>query len=207
MYPAWRMKRCSCNLGPFGVACELPDRESVASATLIAFLSAILLFSLSGCRGQTDNLPNGPSGQAPYLPPTADVTHTSTPAIPLVQTQPPARPSPTPPCSSDLEFLEDLTLPDGAMVSPGERLDKRWLVKNSGSCNWDETYRLRLVAGPSLGAETEQALYPARSGAEATIRIFFTAPTEPGVYRSAWQAYTPLGEAFGELFFVEFVVP
>jgi hypothetical protein len=89
---------------------------------------------------------------------------------------------------------------------PGLPVDKRWLVENSGSCNWGEQYRLRLIEGPDLGAEPEQALYPARTGTQSVIRILFTAPLEPGRYRSAWQAYSPLGEPFGELFYLEIVV-
>jgi hypothetical protein len=98
--------------------------------------------------------------------------------------------------------VQDLTVPDGTLASPGAQLDKRWKVQNSGTCNWDERYQLRLVSGPELGALAAQALYPARSGAEATFRILFTAPREPGVYQSAWQAYDSNGDPFGDLFFI-----
>jgi hypothetical protein len=43
-------------------------------------------------------------------------------------------------------------------VSPGERLDKRWRVENIGSCNWDASFSVRLIAGPELGMLTDQAL-------------------------------------------------
>jgi hypothetical protein len=79
-------------------------------------------------------------------------------------------------------------------------------VENNGSCNWDAGYRLKLSGGPDLGAAAEQALFPARSGTQAVIRIVFTAPTEPGAYRSAWQAYSPDGQAFGDLIFIEIQV-
>jgi hypothetical protein len=36
--------------------------------------------------------------------------------------------------------------------------------------------------------------------------MVFTAPSEAGTYRSAWQAHDPSGEPFGDLFFIEFVV-
>jgi hypothetical protein len=85
-------------------------------------------------------------------------------------------------------------------------LDKRWLVQNSGTCNWEASYAVKLVAGPDLGASLEQSLFPARSGTEAVIRLIFTAPEEPGTYRSAWQAFGPGGEAFGDPFFIEIVV-
>jgi hypothetical protein len=92
------------------------------------------------------------------------------------------------------------------VVLSGTALDKRWQVRNSGTCNWDLGYRVKLIAGPAMAAPIEQTLYPARSGSEATLRILYTAPTEPGTYRSAWQAYDPQGEPFGDPFFIEVIV-
>lgn len=114
--------------------------------------------------------------------------------------------APTPACTNNLAWLEDLSIPDGSIVQPGEALDKRWKVQNNGSCSWDQDYRVKLVGGPDLGAPEEQALYPARAGADALVRMIFTAPVEPGAYRSAWQAYTPDGAPFGDPFYVDFIV-
>jgi hypothetical protein len=109
-------------------------------------------------------------------------------------------------CTNSLVYLEDITIPDGSPASLGEVLDKQWKVENAGTCNWDSSYRIKLIAGPPLEAPSEQALYPARSGSQATIRIIFTAPDEAGRYRSAWQAYDPQGAPFGDPIFIEFVV-
>jgi hypothetical protein len=57
-----------------------------------------------------------------------------------------------------------------------------------------------------MATQTEYALFPARSGTQVEIRILFTAPQEPGVHRSAWQAYDPQGEIFGDPIFIEVVV-
>jgi hypothetical protein len=100
-----------------------------------------------------------------------------------------------------------LTIADGSQVTAGATIDKRWEVQNSGSCNWTDGYTLRLIAGIDLGANPEQALYPARSGTTAVIRLVFQAPIETGTYRSAWQAYAPSGEAFGDPIFIDFNVP
>jgi hypothetical protein len=91
-------------------------------------------------------------------------------------------------------------------VAPGKSLDKRWLVENNGSCNWDQQYSLTLLAGPDLGAPVEQALFPARSGTQTALRILFTAPEEPGTYRSAWQAQDSLGNLFGDPIYVDIIV-
>jgi hypothetical protein len=119
---------------------------------------------------------------------------------------PPAAPTPTVPCQDDLAFLADLTIPDYSSAAPGSILDKRWLVQNSGSCNWDGRYRLRLVAGEALGAAEEYALYPARAGMQADVRILFTAPAEAGSYYSEWQAFDPDGLPFGESFAIRISV-
>jgi hypothetical protein len=85
-------------------------------------------------------------------------------------------------------------------------LDKRWAVQNSGTCNWDEDYRIKLIAGPGMGVPVQQALIPALSGTQVMIRMVFIAPQEGGSYRSAWQAYDPQDNAFGDPFFIDIVV-
>lgn len=144
--------------------------------------------------------PTQPVGEMTQLPVATPDEPTPTP------TEAVQRPTPTPVCSPNLIFLEDLTLPDGSVASPGEQLDKRWRVENSGTCNWDSTYRLVHIGGPQLGVTAEQALYPARSGTQASLQLIFTAPDEPGTYRSAWQAQDPAGEPFGDQIFIEIII-
>ena len=178
------------------------SQHSVGGA--LSLLFAALILSACGAR----------RAPTPYVPPTIAPTsplrvpanqaqaNLATEAVDLESTEP----NPTPECVPNLTFLEDLTVPDGSLVKPGSTLDKRWRVENSGTCNWDEKYRLKLIAGPEMGAKPEQALYPARSGTQAVLRIIFTAPEEPGPYRSAWQAYGPGGQPFGDPFFIEIMV-
>ncbi|HET6845579.1 MAG TPA: NBR1-Ig-like domain-containing protein, partial [Anaerolineales bacterium] len=115
-------------------------------------------------------------------------------------------PSPTPVCTDDLDYLQDLTIPDGSLMRPGESIDKRWQVRNSGSCNWDQRYSLRLVSGDAMGTDGSVLLYPARAGTEATLQITFTAPQEPGTYECQWQAANPDGTPFGDTFYMQIVV-
>jgi hypothetical protein len=116
-------------------------------------------------------------------------------------------PTSQPACTSSLRFIEDITIPDGTAVNPGGSLDKRWRVENSGTCNWDTNFSLRLINGDPLGAASPLPLYPAVAGSAAALRIMFTAPLESGVYRSAWQAHDPAGNPFGDPVFIEIVVP
>jgi len=57
-----------------------------------------------------------------------------------------------------------------------------------------------------MDVPAEQALYPARSGSQAIIQLSFIAPNEPGTVRSAWQAYSPEGQAFGDPIYIEILV-
>jgi hypothetical protein len=109
-------------------------------------------------------------------------------------------------CVNNLTFLEDLTIPDNMFASFGLALDKQWLVENSGTCNWNSAYRLRNIGGAALGAPQEIALYPARAGTRATLRILFTAPFAEGVYESAWQAIDANGNPFGDPIYIRVTV-
>lgn len=137
----------------------------------------------------------------PFVAPTMPA-----PTIALTPTPVEAQPTPLPLCLDNLTYREDLTIPDGSPVAPKTILDKRWRVENSGTCNWDERYRLKLTAGSEMGATQEQALYPARAKGEVILRIEFTAPAEPGAYRSSWQAYGPDSKPFGDPVFIDIIV-
>ncbi len=155
-------------------------------------ICACLWLLLSACGG---------NGMAPSTPSLQVIFPTET-----IEPIPPVALTPTPTCIDELTFLDDVTIPDLSMVMPGSGLDKQWLVQNSGSCNWDSHYRLRLVGGNALGASAEQALYPARAGMQANLQIIFTAPLEAGEYLSEWQAFDAKGIPFGETFFIKIIV-
>lgn len=177
--------------------------SKVVSAFIFVYLC--LITSCAPAPTSTPFRPPTKSLPTAILPTTTSVPQifTSTPITPTSSVPP--TPTATPLCTNNLTFVSDATIPDGTTVSPGSSVDKQWLVNNSGTCNWDSSYRLKFVGGDSLGATIEQALYPARAGTEVTLRIIFTAPTEPGTYQSAWQAFGPDGVAFGDPVFVEIV--
>lgn len=177
-----------------------------------------LLFILTACLPQ--------AAPTPFIPPTR-IGAAPTDAIQVAFASPTAleialptatatsRPSPTPeeptatplpPCVPSLRYLSDLTYPDGTLVSPGQRIQKQWQVENNGSCDWGAGYRLKLVGGFPLGVFGEVALYPARAETQAVIEITFTAPSAPGPYRTAWQAYSAENVPFGDVVYMEIVV-
>jgi len=169
----------------------------------LVFLS--IIFFASACADQVT--------PTPFRPPTklapTQILSTITP-IPAIYTPVPTSTvtatATESPCTNNLEFLQDVTIPDGTSISLGGTIDKQWLVNNNGTCDWDSTYRLKWIGGDPLGAAQEQVLFPAKAGTQATLRIVFTAPTVEGTYESAWQAYDPDGIAFGDQVFMKVVV-
>ncbi len=131
-------------------------------------------------------------------------TATATPRPSPTPEEPTA--TPPPPCVPSLRYLGDLTYPDGTLVSPGQRIQKQWQVENNGSCDWGSGDRLKLVGGFPLGVFGEVALYPARAGTQPVIEITFIAPSTPGLYRTAWQAYSAENVPFGDVVYMEIVV-
>lgn len=109
-------------------------------------------------------------------------------------------------CQNNASFIEDLTIPDGTQVLPGQAFDKRWSVSNSGSCDWGPDYRLVQVGTSEIQGPADVALFPASAGSTAVWEVALVAPSTPGEYLGRWQARAPDGSLFGDEVFVLIVV-
>lgn len=162
-------------------------------------VSFAVIILLSACGGQ-----DARTTPDYFVPPTMN------PQLPTATSESTLTPTPDPtdtgPCENDLEFLEDITIPDNTVVAAGEEIVKTWLVKNSGTCNWESDYTLRNTGGLPMGISTIQALFPARSGSEVEITLTFITPTDEGLATSKWQAHDPEGNPFGQEFYLQVVV-
>jgi hypothetical protein len=163
----------------------------------VSIFIIVTLSILTGCSGLDPT-------QSVYLPPTSENQPALQPKtvyptqLYLNNNPQPNQPTPGTTCADGLLFIEDITVPDGSSLAPGSVIDKQWQVENNGTCNWDSSYSLRLTSEDGMGAEPEQALYPAKAGTRAFIQVSFTAPLQAGTYKSVWQAYSPLGQPFGD---------
>jgi len=169
-------------------------------------LLAILLVSIFAAACTPPSTPT--IFRPPTQPQPTHILATTTP-VPVLFTPVPATtitPTQTGLCVNDLEFLEDITIPDNTMVTIDSTIDKQWLIKNSGTCNWDSTYHLKWIGGDPMAARQDQVLFPARAGTQLTLRILFTAPAVEGTYESSWQAYGPDEIAFGDPVFMKIIV-
>ncbi|MFZ5810138.1 MAG: NBR1-Ig-like domain-containing protein [Chloroflexota bacterium] len=174
-------------------------RYSPTPFTVLGCSLALMLLSACSALSRPADTQNQPV----YIPPSPVAQLSSTQTAESASSP---LPTPTLACLNSLLFIADKTIPDGTTVKPAEEFDKIWEVENNGTCNWDQHYRLRWIGGSELGASPEQALFPARSGTRLLIRIHFVAPQDPGNYRSAWQAFDPQGNPFGDPIYVEIIV-
>jgi hypothetical protein len=189
--------------GTYGRVHFIMTKTRLSLNPILLALLLVLTFA-SACAPQTSPTafrPPTQPGPTQILPTTTSVPQLFTPvSTPTITATIPG------PCTNSLSFLDDLTVEDNTVVLPGASIDKQWLVHNTGTCNWDSSYRLKWIGGDTLGAAEEQALYPARAGTQATLRILFVAPSVGDAYESAWQAVDPNGNVFGDLVFIKIMV-
>jgi hypothetical protein len=134
---------------------------------------------------------------ATQLPPTATIiVPTQTPVVVVVTYVPTATPVPVP-CNA-AAFVADVTVPDGAVFSPGSSFTKTWRLKNIGTCTWTMQYDLVFVDGNSLGGPAAVDL-PGNVAPQQVIDVSvnLTAPTTPGTYRGNWKLRSDGGLLFG----------
>jgi len=159
----------------------------------------LLVILVTGCQAK-EPAPIG-TPEALFIPPTSGENHEQN-----SETPPPASPTQQANCVNQLRYIKDLTIPDGTEVLEGEKITKRWLITNEGSCNWDQSYSFQLISGLALGAKKVQLLNPARQGSRAILEISFTAPDNPGRYNSWWQAFDSSGKRFGDPLYMDISV-
>lgn len=169
---------------------------------VIAIICLSVLIAACGYLPPTRSLPTEQQSELFKAPPregSATATDDAQPAAPDATTEPTQIPN----CSNGLEYIADISIPDGTQLNPGTVFVKEWQVKNSGTCNWNNSYSLHLVSGEAMGAETTQAIVPTQNGTETVLRIEFIAPAEPGKYSGTWRAFGSDGEAFGQWLTIE----
>jgi hypothetical protein len=127
---------------------------------------------------------------------------TQTPPAPTATSIPPTN---APPATSTplsycywVEFVKDVTVPDGSVFAPGESFTKTWRLRNRGTCAWDTDTMLVLTSGAQMNGPVVVAL-PGYVGPGQTVdvSVFLTTPGTPGHYVGYWMLRSPSGALFG----------
>ena len=122
-------------------------------------------------------------------------------------------------CNNKIRDIKDITYPDGSVVAPGSTFRKTWLMKNGGTCVWDQNYVLSFFYGDDLGFDGQVMMWPAgtdpvsyngskyevnrvknfyiQPGDYVYVSVDLVAPTTPGEYESYFKLRDNLGYEFG----------
>lgn len=103
-------------------------------------------------------------------------------------------------------YIEDVTIPDGTVLAPGETFVKSWILKNTGYCAWKNSFTLRFYRGDSMSGQETEIDRQTASGNQSKVSIELTAPNSEGTYTGYWILANNYGYPFGTPFFVQIVV-
>jgi len=103
-------------------------------------------------------------------------------------------------------YIDDITIPDGTILAPGEVFVKTWELKNTGYCTWKADSSLVFFKGNSMSGQNTEIGKTLASGNQAKFSIELTAPDAEGTYTGYWILADKYGYPFGTPFFVQIVV-
>jgi len=127
----------------------------------------------------------------------------------------PSGPTETPPppvtteagCTLDSQYVADVTIPDGTIMSLGAGFVKTWRVRNSGTCDWDAGFQLIFVGGAQMGGPASVLLPAVPAGGQTDISVNQTAPNTYGTHKGTWRIRAIDGTVFGTNLTVVIEVP
>ncbi len=132
-------------------------------------------------------------------PTVVQASPTAVPPTPTA-TQVPPTPTATPkplPCDA-VQFVKDVTIPDGTVLASGQSFTKTWRLKNDGTCTWNKDYDLVFVDGKSMSAPAAVELPgTVKPGETVDISVELKAPSEQGSYKGNWMLRNASGKLFG----------
>jgi len=97
-----------------------------------------------------------------------------------------------------VQFVADVTVPDGATYKAGDSFNKTWRVKNIGTCTWSTDYSLVFVNGAQMSSPASVKLSKSVApGQTIDLTVSMTAPNAAGTHRGNWQLKNASGALFG----------
>ena len=101
-------------------------------------------------------------------------------------------------CFDQATFIQDVTIPDNTVVTPGAPFVKAWRLQNDGTCTWGSNYALVFVGGHQMGAPVSTPLPGiVPPGSTVDVSVNLVAPNLAGLYRGEWKLRNDHGVLFG----------
>lgn len=176
-----------CRLGEQAEATETPlSPEAVLTAAAITAQARM-----------TELAATTPSPQ-PATPTPTLIASTPTATLPPAGGTPTLTLPPAVPGADKVQFVADLTIPDGTVFNPGEKFTKTWRLMNAGTANWTTAYSLVFFSGEQMGGAASTALpMEVPPGQTVDVSVQLTAPTQAGTYTGYWILRNAAGRNFG----------
>ena len=175
-------------------SCSRPKDATPTLSPELIQTQAVATFTV-GLTQTAAALPTNTPTLTPTDTPTASPTPSFTPKATTFQYLP------TSSCYS-LAFVKDVTIPDNTKLKPEEKFTKTWRVENSGSCVWEEGFKLSFISGNKMGGSAYTLTKEIKSGAELDISIDMAAPKTEGFYTGNWRMADDDGVIFGDNVYV-----
>ncbi len=177
-------------------ACNLPRGSATPTSDANFVFTAAALTVQAKINEQTP-VPALPTVLEPK-PATLEVPPTT--VSPTETLMPTLAPTATPtslPCDS-AKFIDDVTIPDDTLFTPGATFTKTWRIKNTGSCTWTTGYALVFDSGTSMNGPASKPL-TANVAPEQTVDISvdLKAPDTANTYKGNWKLRNASGVIFG----------
>lgn len=105
------------------------------------------------------------------------------------------------PCGR-VQWIEDVTFPDGAEIGPDTVFAKTWRLRNTGRCDWTIETTIDFSRGDRMGAPNKQAIVPentfVKPGETVDTTVELVSPSIPGMYQAFFKVHFPYGSPSGE---------
>jgi LysM repeat protein len=126
--------------------------------------------------------------------------------LPTPGTPVPTTPAPT--ACNRMQFVADVTVPDGQTVTGGSTFTKTWRLRNTGTCTWSTGYLVTWASGERMAAPDTVQLTATDVAPNGTVDVSVNlqAPATAGTYQANFRLRAPDGTVFGN-FWVRVVVP
>lgn len=168
----------ACNLPRAAQATPTDTVMTIAAKTVSAQLTALAPQAMATSTAPVSTpVPTAtrPSTATPYYPPTAVYI----------------------PCDR-AEFVADVTIPDGTVVSSNQSFTKTWRLQNNGTCTWTPSYSLVFDSGDVMGGPASVPLnVSVAPGGVVDVSVGLKAPAAAGKYRGYWKLRNSSGATFG----------
>ncbi len=90
------------------------------------------------------------------------------------------------------------TVKDNTSFTAGDAFTKTWTLRNDGTCDWNEDYKLVFKSGNQMGGVDEIPFSGTISpGEQIILSVNLTAPASAGTYLGYWQLQTDDDSNFG----------